>query len=324
MSGRGLKRKIDSECRVFNEKWSLDYFVIYSAATKASFRTSHLLAKRGKAFSDGSLIKECIIQTVEEICPERIDTFKNISLSGNTVTRRIDDITLDESTDVSDTSQLLLFIRGVNKDLEISNELLSENLKCITTDGGRNMCGTKKGVIGQIFTNCEKEGFKPMTLHSLDLSCVMDPIISTVNFIRLSELRHRQFQDFLKEIETEYQDIPCDIEKLPSTLQMEMINLQSNDALKIKHREETLVDFYKFFLDIEYPNLKKFAIKYISVFATTYLCKQTFSKMKYIKSKYRSAMTDKHLESILKIGTSNIQPQFDRILAEKHQFHTSH
>jgi len=46
--------------------------------------------------------------------------------------------------------------------------------------------------------------------------------------------------------------------------------------------------------------------------------------MKYIKSKYRSAMTDKHLESILKIGTSNIQPQFDRILAEKHQFHTSH
>ncbi|CAI6349474.1 unnamed protein product [Macrosiphum euphorbiae] len=159
MSGRGLKRKINSECRVFNEKWSLDYFVIYSgdkiiclickesifvlkeynirrhyetkhkttfskfteklrldklqslqnnfssqqllfkkqknineAATKTSFRISHLLAKRGKAFSDGSLIKECIIQAVEEICPERIDTFKNNSLSANTVPRRIDDI----------------------------------------------------------------------------------------------------------------------------------------------------------------------------------------------------------------------------------------
>ncbi|KAL4127519.1 hypothetical protein QTP88_011686 [Uroleucon formosanum] len=256
---RGLKRKIDSECRVFNEKWSLDYFVIYSgdkiiclickesisvlkeynirrhyetkhkttfskfteklrldklqslqnnfssqqllfkkqkkineAATKASFRISHLLAKRGKAFSDGSLIKECIIQAVEEICPERIDTFKNISLSANTVTRRIDDIKYN---------------------------LKWEILKCITTDGGRNMCGTKKGLIGQIFTNCEKEGFKPMTLHciihqqalcgkTLDLSCVMDPIISTVNFIRSSALRHRQFQDFLKEIETEYPDIP--------------------------------------------------------------------------------------------------------------------
>jgi hypothetical protein len=58
-----------------------------------------------------------------------------------------------------------------------------------------------------------------MTLHciihqqalcgkTLDLSCVMDPIISTVNFIRSSALRHRQFQGFLKEIETEYPDIP--------------------------------------------------------------------------------------------------------------------
>jgi len=72
---------------------------------------------------------------------------------------------------------------------------------------------------------------------------------------------------------------------------MEMIDLQSNDALKIKHREETLADFYKFLSDIQYPNLKKFAIEYISVFATTYLCEQTFSKMKYIKSKYRSAMS---------------------------------
>ena len=109
------------------------------------------MAKRGKAFSDGNLIKECIIQAVEEICPEKIDTFKNISLSANTVTRRIDDISnnlnsqvsnktqefisfsiaLDESTDVSDTSQLLLFIRGVNKDLEISNELLSVHIACM-------------------------------------------------------------------------------------------------------------------------------------------------------------------------------------------------
>lgn len=33
-------------------------------------------------------------------------------------------IALDESTNVSDTSQLLIFIRGVNKDLKVSNGLL--------------------------------------------------------------------------------------------------------------------------------------------------------------------------------------------------------
>jgi len=38
---------------------------------------------------------------------------------------------------------------------------------------------------------------------------------------------------------------------------MEMIDLQSNDALKIKHREETEVDFYKFLPDTQYSKLKK-------------------------------------------------------------------
>jgi len=35
-------------------------------------------------------------------------------------------------------------------------------------------------------------------------------------------------------------------------------------------------------------------------------------------------MTKKYLESILKIGISDIQPHFDKISAEKHKFHSSH
>lgn len=35
-------------------------------------------------------------------------------------------------------------------------------------------------------------------------------------------------------------------------------------------------------------------------------------------------MSDKHLKSIFKIGTNNTKPKFDKILAEKHQFHASH
>lgn len=97
------------------------------------------------------MIKVCIIHAVEEICPEKIETFKNISLSANTITSRIDDISnnfnsqvnntarkfisfsiaLDESTDVSDMSQLLLFICSVYKDLEVSNELLSVHIACM-------------------------------------------------------------------------------------------------------------------------------------------------------------------------------------------------
>lgn len=169
------------------------------------------------------------------------------------------------------------------------------------------------------FSTCDKYNKESKTQFPVDFA---QKIISELKI---------QFKQRFSDLDVKSEEInifqnpfSCDIEKLPPTLQMEMIDLQSNDALKIKHREETLVDFYKFLPDIQYPNLKKFAMEYISVFSTTYLCEQTFSKMKYIKSKYRSAMTDKHLESILKIGTSNIQPQFDRILAEKRQFHTSH
>lgn len=74
---------------------------------------------------------------------------------------------LDESTGVSDTAQVLLFIRGIDKNYEVYEELLDvhsihgmttgedifkgvenavqknnlqrKNLKCITTDGGKNV-----------------------------------------------------------------------------------------------------------------------------------------------------------------------------------------
>ncbi|CAM4600186.1 unnamed protein product [Lepidochelys olivacea] len=211
-----------------------------------------------------------MIQAAEEICPEKVDLFKTISLLVNTVACRIEDIAsniifqlnekakkfewfslaLDESTDVSDTLQLL-FIRGVGNNFEVTEEVASmhsmhgtttgeeifkevekslsqynlqwKQLKCITTDRGRNMCSSKKGLVGQIYKACERVGCpKPMILHCilhqqalygkyLDLSCVMEPVVSTVNFIRSHGLNHHQFQAFLVEIESEYHDLPYHI-----------------------------------------------------------------------------------------------------------------
>ncbi|CAM4460274.1 unnamed protein product [Caretta caretta] len=96
-----------------------------------------------------------MIQAAEEICPEKVDLFKTISLSANTVGRRIEDIgsniifqmnekakkfewfslALDESTDVSDTSQLLLFIHGVGSNFEVMEELASVHSMHGTTTG---------------------------------------------------------------------------------------------------------------------------------------------------------------------------------------------
>ena len=44
-----------------------------------------------------------------------------------------------------------------------------------------------------------------------------------------------------------------------------------------------------------------------------YICVKIFPKMKYVKSHYRSALTDEHLQSILMTGNSNSEPQLSKM-----------
>lgn len=69
-------------------------------ATLISYEVSHILAKHSKPYSDGEIIKKCIISAVERLTESLPDKFKktqvsmakNIPLSNNTVTRRVEDI----------------------------------------------------------------------------------------------------------------------------------------------------------------------------------------------------------------------------------------
>ncbi|UYV63240.1 EPM2AIP1 [Cordylochernes scorpioides] len=250
-----LKRGLKSQQSLFTKVKTEQ-----EAATRASFRVALEIAKRGKPFTDGEMIKECIIAVVEEMCPEKVNLLKTVSMSANTVARRVENIAenissqlfdknghvewfslaLDESTDVLDTAQVLIYIRGVDKSYEVHEELLDmysihgtttgtdifkgvemainknnlrwKNLKCITTDGGKNMSGKDKGVVALVSKAVENDGgSKPLVLHCiihqqslcgkcLDMSDVLKPVISTVNFIRSFGLNHRQFRQFIAEI----------------------------------------------------------------------------------------------------------------------------
>ncbi|CAM1327244.1 Uncharacterised protein r2_g3626 [Pycnogonum litorale] len=111
---------------------------------------------------------------------------------------------------------------------------------------------------------------------------------------------------------------------MPTELQLEIIDLQANTLLKEKHREGKLIEFYRCLPDDEFSKLKKFASGMASVFGTTYVCEQTFSKMKYVKSTHRTRLTDEHLKAILMVGCSNHKANIDDILKAKRQFHKSH
>ena len=107
-------------------------------------------------------------------------------------------------------------------------------------------------------------------------------------------------------------------------MQLELIDLQANKVLKVKHKEGQLVEFYRSLPDNVFPNLKKFAFKMALMYWTTYICEQTFSKMKYVKSEHRTRLTDDHWKAILMVGCCTYKPNVDDIMREKQQFHKSH
>lgn len=166
-----------------------------SSTTKASYSVALLIAKKMKPFSDGELVRDCLEAVIKDVLPEKYKLFSNISLSRRTICRRIDDISseivvtlrdkiklfkayslaFDESTDISDTSQLVVFVRGVNDSFEVTEEMLNilslkgttrgedvfeavvkclaenslplEALAGITTDGAPALVGKNKGAV---------------------------------------------------------------------------------------------------------------------------------------------------------------------------------
>ncbi|KAL4131458.1 hypothetical protein QTP88_008769 [Uroleucon formosanum] len=170
---------------------------------KASYSVSFLIAKKMKKFSDGEFVKECLEAVAKDILPDKNKLFSNISLSRQTVCRRINDISneiivklrdriqdfkyfsiaFDESTDISDTAQLVIFVRGVNESFQITEEMLKlislkgttkgedifhavENSLCennldleiisgISTDGAPAMVGKEKGAIKLLIDRIE-------------------------------------------------------------------------------------------------------------------------------------------------------------------------
>lgn len=77
---------------------------------------------------------------------------------------------------------------------------------------------------------------------------------------------------------------------------MEIIDLQADDRFKDKYKGGNLNDFNKFRKPKQFPNLKQLACTFVSIFVTTNLFEQTFSKMKHVKSNYRANLSDEHLK----------------------------
>ncbi|KAI0989717.1 hypothetical protein GJ496_001204 [Pomphorhynchus laevis] len=97
-----------------------------SSVVEASYFISKAIAKAGKPFTVDDFFKKCMIHAV---CPKKKILFCSISLSDNTVAERISNlsIALDETTDITYTSQLAIYVRGVDEKFHVTAELLTVN-----------------------------------------------------------------------------------------------------------------------------------------------------------------------------------------------------
>lgn len=230
----------------------------------ASYEVALEIVKAKKPFSDGVLIKNCAMKMAKQFNETKIaEKFATVSVSHQTIARRVEHINqyvskklhdtiekckyfslcLDESTDLSDISQLIIFVRTIQEDFSVAEEMLDliplhgttkgtdifeavnkvvsdyggfDKCSCIVTDGARAMIGTEIGFAGLLKRNNIHCPVIHCIVHqealcgkSLRQSNVMKVVVKITNIIRGGNraLTHRKFRDFLAEVDATYGDL---------------------------------------------------------------------------------------------------------------------
>ncbi|XP_068603631.1 general transcription factor II-I repeat domain-containing protein 2B-like [Brachionichthys hirsutus] len=503
---------------------STDIHAARDAIAKTSFVISYEIAKNGKSLSDGEFIKECLVDSVELICPEKKDAVERLSLSRKAVTKMIEDIAgnlelqlrskahhfdffslaLSQSCDVSDTAQVLVFVRGITKDLKVTEELAAvwpmkgtttgsdlsamvtrcldklglgwDRLAGVTTDGSPNPTGGNVGLWKQMqdkvsemnpvleffFLTCIIQQ-NVLCTSVLSMNHVIEVVTRVVDVIRAQGFNHKQLAALLKEDESrqggaddranvrwlgrgralksfwdlraeiqefckkkgknvpEFSDadwmadlafavdvtalvdglhaklkrrdafvhemhalvkafvselqllsdqlksdrlaqmpaltdaapsasrlrrfssmldtlrgefssrledfggledeigmitspFTCSVYDAPCDVQLELIDLQSDLMLAGRFKTAPLLEFYAALQEENFPRMRSRVQKLLVLFGSTHACKQTFSVMKLTKSRCGSSLTDQQLSAMLRISTSEIQPDFDALV----------
>uniref|UniRef100_A0A8C4TCW7 Uncharacterized protein n=1 Tax=Erpetoichthys calabaricus TaxID=27687 RepID=A0A8C4TCW7_ERPCA len=200
----------------------------------ASFKVAYEVAKMKKPHTVAeTLIKPCVLHIVKTILgAEAARKVQQIPLSNNVIRSRVDDIgadildqvvsdikvssvkisiQLDESTDIDNCSQLIVFIRYVKGNVIEEEFLFCKSLETTTTARDifntvkRNRSGFVTLVRNEVpevtVTHCilHRQALVSKTLP-VTLKNVMDSCVKIINFIRGRALNHRLFKAFCSEL----------------------------------------------------------------------------------------------------------------------------
>lgn len=257
---RELKSKMQKQKNTFFKATH-----VQKSSLQASYEVCAIMAKHQMPFRSGELIKRCAIKMANSFGDEKVaKNFETVSLSHQTVSRRILEINeqldtqlrkeitkseyfsiaLDESTDITDVCQLLVFIRTVDNKFSIKEELLDlvplptsakgsdiynalvsvvdkyggfSKCSCVVTDGAKCMTGKKTGLVGLLSKTGVNVSFLHCIIHQevlcskfVKLNEVMKDVTRIVNLIRGGNRAqgHRKLVQFLQDLSAECYDIP--------------------------------------------------------------------------------------------------------------------
>ena len=164
---------------------------------RCSFLITQRIAQTMKPYFEVDFVKNCVTDVAEEMCPKMVQEFEKISLSRWIIARCIDKLAgdicdilkdkvknfvswsfaIDESTDVKEAAQLTIFIKGVDKELNENEELLS--LRCVndTTTGAK--------IFSEVFNAFHKFGLDLSTLCGIATDGARAMSATGIEFVRL-------------------------------------------------------------------------------------------------------------------------------------------
>ncbi|XP_063601121.1 uncharacterized protein LOC134777214 [Penaeus indicus] len=198
-------------------------------------------------------------------------------------------VALDETTDIRDTAQLAIYVRGVNDNFEVMEELLT-----VIPMHGQT---TSKEIFHQLcdaIENADEGVEEAIALHyiihqqalcskCLKVDNVMTVVVKCINQIRSRGLKHRRFRAFfLEEIESEYGDVLC-------------------------------------FTDLYQTNLCYFpACKALVDAGTPFSGKKYVEAILELQRGFDHRFTEEHLQALLRVSTaSSIKPNVARLCEKK-------
>ncbi len=123
------------------------------------------------------------------------------------------------------------------------------------------------------------------------------------------DVRFRELHVHATEIRLFQNPFAADIDEALPCYQFKSAELQKCDVLKDAFKPNGFIKFYAALPNNIYPNIKRHAMKMSTLFGSAYICEQTFSFMKLMKTQMRSRHTDEHLHQTLRLAvTLDISP----------------